>query len=293
MNHSTQDHPGEQAGRIVAATLVFNALLFVGAFVVYFSTRSQLVLAQGSDSLLDLASGTILAISVWVGKQPSDDNHPYGHDRAEPIGALITAVLAGVLAFEVMRSAVQALMSGDVATINLSVAWILGGKLGVKLVLWMIIAPAAKRSRSSALEALRIDTRNDLLACASSLIGFGLARSGYVLADGLLALPVALYIGKSGFDLARQNLRFLMGEAPDAPVIEELRVLGAGVPGVLAIGELRAQYAGPSLHVEVDIEIESVNSAIQAHDISVKVQRELEGHELVGKVFVHVDVAPG
>ena len=81
-----------------------------------------------------------------------------------------------------------------------------------------------KRGRSSsALTAIRVDTRNDVLACASSLIGYALARGGMIWADAALAIPVGLYIGYSGLSLARENLRYLMGEAPTADVLEEIR----------------------------------------------------------------------
>lgn len=290
MSHPTPEPDAEQTHRLVLGALTFNALLFVVAAFVYHGTRSQLVLAQGSDSLLDIGAGIILAISIRVGRKPRDTNHPYGHDRAEPIGALVAAILAGVLAFEVLRSAAGALISGTVASLDHTVAWILGGKLGFKVVLMALILPLSRRSRSSALEALKTDTRNDLAACASSLIGYQLARSGMGWADALLALPVALYIGKNGFDLARENLRYLMGESPSEEVMAELCALGQGVPGVCSIGAMQAQYVGPNLHVEVDIEVRGRNSASEAHDISVLVQRAIEGHELVGKVFVHVDV---
>ena len=104
---SREPQPGANGAprRLVAGALVVNVVLLVAAGMVYLRSHSQLVLAQGSDSLFDLAAGGILFVSAWVGSQPRDANHPYGHDRAEPLGALITAVLAGVLAFEVLRSA--------------------------------------------------------------------------------------------------------------------------------------------------------------------------------------------
>jgi cation diffusion facilitator family transporter len=290
MSSTPTESPSYDPSRLVLGALVFNALIFVVAVAVFVSTRSQLVLAQGSDSLFDIGAGVILALSIQVGRKPSDSNHPYGHDRAEPIGALVAAILAGVLAFEVLRSAATALATGELASLDSSVAWILGGKLVFKFALMLLILPASRKSRSSALEALRVDTRNDLVACASSLIGYSVALAGFEQADAILAIPVAFYIGKNGFDLARENLRFLMGEAPDAEVLVQLRELGGAIPGVIALGELTAQYVGPHLHVEVDIEIGSIRSASEAHDISVLVQRAIESHELVGKVFVHVDV---
>jgi len=273
----------------VFAMLAVNLALFVAAVGIYARTGSQLVLAQGFDSLLDVASGIILAVTVWVGARPRDANHPYGHERAEPIGALITAILAGVLAFEILRSSISALVSGEVAQMELAVAGILGGKFLLKALLLVALRLRASGDDGPALSALRVDARNDLFACGSSLVGYGLARAGNDWADAALALPVALYIAANGFQLARENLRYLMGEAPDEEVLAELRALAREVPGVIAVGRLRAQFAGPVLHVEVDVEIGAGRSATQGHEIAVRVQHELEGHELVGHVYVHVD----
>lgn len=292
--HPSQADAVEGGPRLlVGAALALNALLFVAALVVYFASRSQLVLAQGSDSLLDIAAGLILFISAWVGSQPRDENHPYGHDRAEPLGALITAVLAGVLAFEVLRSAVGALFAGESASLDVYVAAVLGGKFALKAVLLFDLRRRRRGEPSSAIDALWVDTRNDLVACASSLVGYGLARSGFDWADAALALPVAIYIGASGFELARDNIRLLMGEAPPAEVVAELRALVQGVRGVIDVGRLRAQHAGPLLHVEVEILVAEGESATGGHDIAVAVQHRLEEHELVDQTFVHVDTQSG
>jgi len=286
---SERAEPKGEASVFVAAMVLINIGLFVGAIWVHLGSGSQLVLAQGSDSLLDIAAGIILGVSVWVGSQPGDDNHPYGHDRAEPIGALVTAILAGVLAFEVLRSAVMSMIDGDVARMDVWVAGVLGTKFVLKAGLLVSLRMRSKSAKSSAIQALRVDARNDVVACATSLVGYGMARSGMSWADAVLAIPVALYIGYSGFELARDNIRYLMGEAPEAEILDELRASAAQVPGVIEVGRLRAQFAGPSLHVEVDILIGDKLSATQGHDIAVEVQHSLERHELVGQVYVHID----
>ncbi|MFT7670657.1 MAG: cation diffusion facilitator family transporter [Planctomycetota bacterium] len=266
-----------------------NLLLFAAAALVFFSSDSQLVLAQGLDSLFDIVAGSVLALSAWVASKPSDDNHPFGHERAEPIGALVTAVLAGVLAFEVFQSAVGTLLTGGTAVMSGAVAGVLGGKFLLKAVIWAAIIVPSQGLKSPAVDALRVDTRNDLLACATSLIGFALVRSGYEWADAALAIPVAFYIGLSGFSLARENLRYLMGEAPSAEVLEELSEKARDVEGVLMLENIRAQHVGLLLHVEVEILIADQTSATQGHDIGVEVQNCLEAHEAVSQVFVHIN----
>lgn len=281
--------PQTGALRLVRGALALNVLLFVAAVVVYLGSGSQLVLAQGSDSLLDIGAGAILALSAWVGSRPGDENHPFGHGRAEPIGALVTAVLAGVLAFEVLRSAVGALLLGEEARMDRWVAAVLGGKFVLKLGLWGLIRRVRANHSGAALHALVVDTRNDLVACSSSLVGFALARSGAGWADGALAIPVAFFIAWGGLGLARENLRYLMGEAPEDAVLDELRAAAAAVPGVLHVGRLRAQYAGPTLQVDVCILVPAGQRVEEAHDVSVAVQRALEADARVELAFVHVD----
>ncbi len=281
-----------QASRLVLLTFTLNAALCVAHFAVYFATGSQLVLAQGADSLMDLAVGVVLLVSVRVAMQPRDANHPFGHQRAEPIGALVTAVLAFVLAIEVARSAIGNLLVGTPPQLDAGVGGVLGAKLAVK-VAWLLLALRSRSGEGQAVAATRLDTRNDVLTCSSSLAGFLLARAGHPSLDSWLALPVAAYIAKAGFSLARESLRYLMGEAPSADVRARLLAAAAAVPGVRAVPQLRAHFVGQTLHVEVTILIPPGASAVQGHDLALDVQAALERDPLVGEVFVHLDTGAG
>ncbi len=285
--------PDSRPRRIVVMTLAANVLLCLGLFFVYWRVRSHLILAQGADSAFDLAAGIILAVTATVGTYPRDENHPFGHERAEPVGALVTAVLAGVLAIEVAQRSVEDLIAGESVELTGAVAWMLAIKLVVKLILGVWIRTAAKHSRSPALRASFVDTRNDVIATASSLVGYGIAKSGISWADAVLALPVAGYIGFSGIELARDNLRYLMGEAPEKEVLEEIRARAASVSGTARVTGLRAHFVGASLHVEVIVLLDGQASATQGHDLGVDIQQAVESHPLVTHAFVHIDTTEG
>ncbi len=282
-----------QASRVVLLTFALNAALCVAHFAVYFATGSQLVLAQGADSLMDLAVGVVLLVSVRVAMQPRDEDHPFGHQRAEPIGALVTAVLAFVLAIEVARSAIGHLLDGEPPRLDAAVGGVLSAKLLVKVAWLAIVLRRRHDGDGQAVSATRLDTLNDVLTCSSSLVGFGLARVGYPSFDSWLALPVAAYIAKAGVSLARESLRYLMGEAPSAEVLERLRAAAAAIPGVLGIPKLRAHFVGQTLHVEATVLIPAGASAVQGHDLALDVQAALERDPLVGEVFVHLDTGEG
>ena len=94
------------------------------------------------------------------------------------------------------------------------------------------------------MRALMVDARNDVLVCLVALAGFLGARYGWGMLDAWLALPIGVWIGYAGFDLARENVRFLMGEAPPRERRAELTQLCKSIPGVIDAHDLRAQYLG-------------------------------------------------
>ncbi len=109
----------------------------------------------------------------------------------------------------------------------------------------------------------------------------------------MLALPICVYIAYNGLRLARENLRFLMGEAPDPDVVAAIGAAAREVAGVRDVSAVVAHYVGSELHCEVTIVVAGDASATEGHDIGVEVQRAVEAHELVARAFVHVDTTDG
>jgi len=272
--------------------IAFNGALLSLGVVLYARTRSQIVLAQTADSFLDVGSMLILLFCARVAARPRDEDHPFGHHRAEPIGALVTAILAGVLCVEVVQSAVLKWLGGETPSLDVpTLVWV-ASKLLYKLLLWWGLA-LEHGLRSPSWRALLVDARNDVAIASTSLLGAALARQGLGFLDSLLSIPAALYVGFSGVRLARDNLRYLMGESPPAQILEELRARVQSTVATSTLRSLRAQYLGASLFVEATILVDSGRSAVEAHDVSLDVAEALRSHPLVGEVFVHVDTGLG
>jgi cation diffusion facilitator family transporter len=260
-------------GSLVLAVLLGGLALELG---------SQLALAQAADSLLDVTGATLLAWAVRVARQPRDAGHPMGHSRAEALGALAIAALAGLLAFEVGKSAILSLLGSEelVAAPVLLVAFFT--KVAFKSGIWA----ATRRGRGPALRALSVDARNDVLVGAVAIVGFVGVRLGYPALDAWLTIPLALYIGYSGFGLARENIDLLMGAAPALDRQRELLRLVSSVEGVARCGELRAQYLGAMLSVHAKVEVPAQLSVGEGSEIARRVAQCLEAEEDV----VHASV---
>lgn len=275
---------------LTVVTLLGSGALVVGLFAGYLLYGSQLALAQAADSFLDVFTAAVLTWTISISAQPEDEDHPFGHSRAEPIGGLVTAVIAGILAIEVARSAGEALVRGHDVNLEMWLVYVFAAKLVFKLGIFVFASRAWRSTNSPAMRALRVDARNDILVSALAIGGFFAARMGMPELDAWLAFPVAAWIAWAGFDLARDNIRYLMGEAPPRKRQAELEDLARTAKGVVEAHDLRAHYLGTELQVQVHVVVDPDLTVKQAHDIGERVRVRLESEDDVGDVHVHIDI---
>lgn len=265
-----------------AGSALFSVLLFAGAQLF----GSELALAQAADSLLDCLAVGVLAWTVRIARTPPDAGHPFGHSPAEPIGALVVAVLAGVLGFEVARSAVLTLWSPEPWNPS---PWLLV-LFGTKALFKLAVLLQAYRYETPAFRALAVDARNDVATSLIAFSGYFAAHWGVPYLDAALALPLAFWIMYSGIDLARENIHLLMGAAPPSKRQQELLSLVRAVPGVLAAYQLRAHYLGTALFVHVRVVVDAAQSVRDAHTLALRVKSRLEEEPDVASCSVHFEL---
>lgn len=276
--------------RLVFVNAAVSLGLFAGLVAAYFLFDSRLALAQAADSFADIFTATALFVSLRVAAQPPDEGHPIGHQRAEPIAALVAAVVAGVLAVEVLRDAITALLSGAEPTMAWPLVWMFLLKVGAKAAIAAVASAAHEKRGSPALSALYVDARNDVLVGVLAVLGFFAARYGWLGLDAWLAIPVAVWIGASGVDLARENIGLLMGQAPSETRRDALAKVAAEVPGVRAVTEVHARHHGADLELLVSVVVDPELTMRRAHDIGHAVEARLIAEPDVCHAVAHLEV---
>jgi ferrous-iron efflux pump FieF len=280
--------------RLIGATVIGSLILAGALFGVYRLFSSQTALAQAADSLSDVLGGAALLWAVRASHGPPDEEHPTGHDRAESIGALIVAVLAGVLAVEVMRSAISALLSGASPALDWPAASVFAAKVVFKALIAWIAQVRLRLRRNPALKALQMDARNDMLIGLLALIGFGLSRIGLPRIDAALAVGIAIYIGYAGLRLGRENVSLLLGESASPEHRQQLALAARTVDGVRGVHDVIAIWHGHQLHVQLTAAVSGSLQVDEAHAIGHAVERRLLAEHDVREATVHVEPhAPG
>jgi len=261
--------------------------LFLFSFKGWAALRSgsSAVLSDALNGFLDVLTYSVAFVSMRVHEQHPDEDHPFGHRRAEPLAGLLFAVFASALGATVLRDALRSLFRpGAIEDDPVTIGLVLTG-IAVKgaMAAWFYLG--AKRTGSPALRAGFVDSRNDVLTSSLALAGF---RAGGRF-DGIAALAIGAWIIVSGIRVGLENVGYLMGAAPSQAVQREILAAAQAVPGVRGIHDVRAHYVGDRVHVQLHVELDKDLTLAEAHAIGDEVRQAVEAIELVQKAFIHLD----
>lgn len=269
-----------------------NVLLFVVKVVVGLAYNSLAVLSDASNSLTDVVTSLIILVAVREAAKPADQDHPFGHTRAEPLAAFTVAVLTCVLATEVAREAVGRLIEGGEPRLGMAPALVLLGVIAVKGVIWRLAGGMGQRLGSAALTAAAVDAQMDVVISLMALVGVAGATLGWPQLDGIAALFIALWIGWTGYSMGRENVSRLVGEVPDATSVRLIRArldIMKKEHKIRNFHELRIHYVGSAIHLGVHIEVDRTLDLMHSHAIDEEIQACLKGIKGVADVAIHVD----
>jgi cation diffusion facilitator family transporter len=277
-------------------------LLTVLKLAVGITTGSLAILAEAAHSTLDLLAAGITLLVVQIADIPPDENHPYGHARAEHLGALAEAVLLVVTALLVLReSYLRIFVHPELPEIN---AWAFVVMIVSLIVDWRrsrALRRAAQEFKSEALAADAAHFTNDLLATAVVLAGLAVIAIDQpqallpewlrVRIDAIAASIVALIALWVAWGMSRNAIRALMDDVPadlSRRLVRQVTALPSVIPNSV---QMRTRFVGQQPFVEVTLGTPRGGSLEQAHQLTEAVEAVIR-EELAGaNVLVHVEPA--
>jgi cation diffusion facilitator family transporter len=275
--------------RTLAIVLVFNALgagIKVGIGV---RTGALTVLGAALDSGLDMLNNIIGMALVTVAAREPDEDHPYGHDKFETLGALGIVGFLSISCFELLRQGTMSLFSGNTPARIGSIE--LAGIVATIVINAFVVWYERRRGRELASSFLVADaehTRSDILVTGLALSSLVLSRMGWGWLDAWLAIAVALIIARSGFQILRQSIPVLVDErAIDAT---QLRTVVLGVHEVRDVRSVRSRStASGQLFAEVTITVPGDTSVDESHRLADAVEAAIEREFGTSQVTVHIE----
>jgi cation diffusion facilitator family transporter len=277
--------------RALFFVLLLNALSVALKLGVGARTGALTVLGAALESGLDMLSNGVGILAVSVAARAPDDDHPYGHEKFETLGTLGIVAFLAITCFELLRRSVDELSGVHVApTAGLLDGIILVVSLGVNA---FVVSYERRRGRALGSDLLLADaahTASDILVTALAIASLVLTHLGYVRADALLGMLVALIICWSGYQILRGSIPILV----DARAVDAGRLVSivSTIPGVIGVRAARSRRtASGRLFAEVTILVDGSTSVSDAHDFTDEVERAIARELGTAEAIVHVEPA--
>lgn len=289
---SNYQHPALRGARFVFVGVVVNAALSATKGVAGVLGNSYALIADAVESGLDVFQSLVVMGGLVIAAAPPDENHPYGHGKAEPLAAIVVSVglLAGaiLIAIESFREILAPHHAPEPFTLGVLVVVVIA-----KESMFRLMRRVGRATKSTAVRADAWHHRSDALTSAAAFIGISIALlggKGWESADDWAALFACLIIGYNGMRLLRPALNEIMDVAPDPAIEEEVRRIAQGVKGVKGLDTCGVRKMGfdffVDLHVIVDGDMAVRDGHAVAHNVKDAV-RAANPH--IRDVLIHIE----
>ncbi|CQR14626.1 ferrous iron efflux protein F [Yersinia mollaretii] len=272
----------------LSATVLASILLIIKIFA-WWHTGSVSLLAALVDSLVDLAASLTNLFVVRYSLQPADEEHTFGHGKAESLAALAQSMFISGSALFLFLTGFQHLASPEPLQ-GLGVGiWVTLIALFSTLILVTFQRWVVRKTHSQAIRADMLHYQSDVMMNGAILIALALSWYGFHRADALFALGIGVYILYSALRMGYEAVQALLDRAlPDAERQEIIDIVMSW-PGVIGAHDLRPRQSGPTRFIQLHLEMEDMLPLMQAHILAEQVERALLHRFPGADVLIHQD----
>ncbi len=282
----------QKAIKTTYLSIIGNALLALAKGFTGIVGNSYALVADAIESTTDVFSSLLVLIGLRYATKPADDNHPYGHGKAEP---LITFAIVGFLVISATIIAYKSIQNIQTPhempeTYTLIV---LAAVVIIKEVFYRVVNRRSEETKSTSLKADAWHHRSDAITSLMAFIGISVAiymGAGYESADDWAALLASGFIVYNAYLIFRPALGEIMDEHLHDDLVADIRTIASKVEGVVDTEKCYVRKSGLSYHVDLHLVVDGQISVRQGHYIAHQLKSELQ-HQIpeISDVLIHVE----
>ncbi|MDA3932073.1 MAG: cation diffusion facilitator family transporter [Tenericutes bacterium] len=262
-------------------TIIMNTLLAIAKIIGGVLGGSAVLVADGIQSVADIATNIVVFISAIFSKKDKDKTHPYGHEKFDSMVSIFLGFALLITAFQLGKDA--AVRFYEMVFENAEVikpmwyTWVIAlMTIVVKELLFRKTTVDAKKARSQALMAQAWDHRSDTIVSFGSIIGIVGAIYGIGFLDPLASMVIALFIFRLGYKIIKTGVSQVIDESANDEQISKIKELVNENDKVRSIDEIKTRMFGLSIYVDLEISLDAHLSLEKAHQISEDIHDYIE-----------------
>jgi ferrous-iron efflux pump FieF len=280
---------GKLVSRAAIAATVMASLLLLIKISAWWYTGSVSILAALVDSLVDIAASLTNLLVVRYSLQPADEEHTFGHGKAESLAALAQSMFISGSALFLFLTGIQHLaepsqMKQPLVGVVVTVIALFSTLILVTFQRWVV-----RKTQSQAVRADMLHYQSDVMMNGAILVALALSWYGWHRADSVFALGIGVYILYNAIRMGHEAVQSLLDRAlPDDERQAIIDIINAW-PGVKGAHDLRTRQSGPTRFIQVHIEMEDNLPLVQAHVIAEQVEQAILRRFPGSDVIIHQD----
>src|SRR5699024_5355339 len=285
---------------IVFATwigIIVNLLLSILKAVGGVLSGSRALLADALHSASDVLSSFVILFGVKIANKPPDEEHPYGHGKAENIASIIVAILLVVVGIEITISSIKVFFGETPTAPAMLAIIILAASILIKEGLYHYKKILGNKYNSPSLIAEAWHQRSDSLSSIAALVGVGLSiiaeKFGWgllIYGDAIAGIIVSVIVIKVGYDLIKSSATVILEKVLPNEEIQIYKQTVRDVDGVERIDQLLARTNRSYIIIDIKFSVNQNITVKEGHDIAKKVKEALMNkHPEVENVLVHIN----
>lgn len=270
-------------GNVALATIKFLAGIFGNSYA---------LIADGIESVVDVFASILVLVGLRYANRPADENHPYGHGKAEPLITFLVVAFLIVSAATIAFQAIQHIKTPHETPKSFTL-WILGAIIIWKETSYQIVIRRSKKINSASLKAEAWHHRSDAITSIAAFIGISIALyfgNGYEVADDYAALVAVFFIVYNCYKIFRPALAEVMDENNHEEMTNKIRDIAIQVKGVKGTEKCFIRKAGMDYHVDLHALVEGDLTVKEGHDISHALKDRLQKEmPEIGHLLIHIE----
>lgn len=285
-------HPAEKGIRTTIIGIAINIVLAILKGVAGILGNSFALVADAIESISDVLTSTVVFIGLKVASKEPDEDHPYGHGKAEPLAATIVGLALAIAAVLIIVQAIHNILTPHKlpATFTLYVLVLV---VFVKEILFRYVIKTGHETESHAIKADAWHHRSDAITSAAVFIGILIARIGgedYESADDWAALFASGIILYNSYTIIKPALAEIMDTAPHPDIVAQVKNIAAKVVGVRGVEKCFVRKMGFDYYVDIHVEVDGDLSVREGHEIAHLVKDAILQSTLrINDVLVHIE----
>ena len=264
--------------------LILSAVKLIAGFL----GSSEALKADGLNNTTDIIASIAILVGLRISQKPPDEDHQYGHMRAETVASLVAAFIMAFVGFQILINAGKSILNPIKTSPSILTAIIAILSALIMYLVYRYNLKLSQRIGSQAVRAAAYDNRSDALVSVGTAIGIGGAVLGLPIIDAITAFVIGILVIYTAWKILYPSVHALT-DGFDESEVETLSVLVCRVEGVVSLKEFKGRMHGNLMLVDLTVTVNPMLNVIESHRITEEIERKIGAHTPHSIILVHIE----